>query len=103
MAFLGLVFILVSLLAFLVFARSVFGWVARAEGYSLTVETTVHDNPAVGVRFGLFRSPLRAARIPAALSSPTKGRGTIRRCSNGRMARPGDSIRGAARITAAPV
>ena len=52
--FLELVFILVSLLTFLVFARSAFGWVARAEGYSLTVETTVNDNPAVGVRFGLF-------------------------------------------------
>src|SRR5437667_5745206 len=60
-AFLELVFILVSLLAFLVFARSVFGWVARAEGYSLTVETTVHDNTAVGVRFGLF---LLASAIP---------------------------------------
>jgi uncharacterized membrane protein YjfL (UPF0719 family) len=52
--FLQLVFILVSLLTFLVFARSVFGWVARAEGYSLTFETTVNDNPAVGIRFGLF-------------------------------------------------
>jgi uncharacterized membrane protein YjfL (UPF0719 family) len=50
----GLIFILVSLLAFLVVARSVFGWVARAEGYSLTFETTVNDNPAVGIRFGLF-------------------------------------------------
>jgi uncharacterized membrane protein YjfL (UPF0719 family) len=52
--FVELVFILVSLLAFLVVARSVFGWVARAEGYSLTSETTVNDNPAVGIRFGLF-------------------------------------------------
>src|SRR5438309_637445 len=59
--FLELVFILVSLLTFLVFARSAFGWVARAEGYSLTVETTVNDNPAVGVRFGLF---LLASAIP---------------------------------------
>src|SRR5437763_3017864 len=52
--FLELLFILGSLLTFLIFARSVFGWVARAEGYSLTFETTVKDNPAVGVRFGLF-------------------------------------------------
>src|SRR5215831_9282596 len=52
--FLQLVFILVSLLTFLVFARSVFGWVGRAEGYSLTFETTVNDNPVVGIRFGLF-------------------------------------------------
>jgi len=52
--FLQLVFIFVSLLSFLVFARSVFGWVGRAEGYSLTFETTVNDNPAVGIRFGLF-------------------------------------------------
>src|SRR5262249_9911004 len=59
--FLELVFIVVSLLAFLVFARSVFGWVARAEGYSLTFETTVKDNPAVGIRFGLF---LLASTIP---------------------------------------
>src|SRR6516225_11014502 len=59
--FVELVFILVSLLAFLVFARSVFGWVARAEGYSLTIETTVKDNPAVGIRFGLF---LLASTIP---------------------------------------
>jgi len=58
---LELVFIVVSLLIFLVFARSVFGWVARAEGYSLTYETTVNDNPAVGVRFGLF---LLASAIP---------------------------------------
>src|SRR5262252_9331175 len=59
--FLQLVFILVSLLTFLVFARSVFGWVARAEGYSLSFETTVNDNPAVGIRFGLF---LLASAIP---------------------------------------
>jgi uncharacterized membrane protein YjfL (UPF0719 family) len=59
--FLALGFVLLSLLAFLVVARSVFGWVARAEGYSLTVETTVKDNPAVGVRFGLF---LLASAIP---------------------------------------
>jgi uncharacterized membrane protein YjfL (UPF0719 family) len=59
--FLDLVFILASLLAFLVFARSAFGWVARAEGYSLSFETTVNDNPAVGVRFGLF---LLASAIP---------------------------------------
>jgi uncharacterized membrane protein YjfL (UPF0719 family) len=61
MSFLELVFIVASLLIFLVFARSVFGWVARAEGYSLTYETTVNDNPAVGVRFGLF---LLASAIP---------------------------------------
>ena len=61
MNFLELLFIVVSLLIFLVFARSVFGWVARAEGYSLTYETTVNDNPAVGVRFGLF---LLASAIP---------------------------------------
>src|SRR5437870_11831442 len=61
MNFLELVFIVVSLLIFLVFARSIFGWVARAEGYSLTYETTVNDNPAVGVRFGLF---LLASAIP---------------------------------------
>src|SRR5215471_12626739 len=54
MNFLELLVILVSLLIFLVLARSVFGWAARAEGYSLTYETTVKDNPAVGVRFGLF-------------------------------------------------
>src|SRR5437868_3467638 len=59
--FLELLFILVSLLTFLVFARSVFGWVARAEGYSLSFETTINDNPAVGVRFGLF---LLASTIP---------------------------------------
>ena len=59
--FLELVFVLASLLAFLVLARSVFGWVARTEGYSLTVETTIKDNPAVGVRFGLF---LMASAIP---------------------------------------
>src|SRR5262249_38765951 len=59
--FLELVFVLGSLLAFLVVARSIFGWVARAEGYSLTFETTVNDNPAVGVRFGLF---LMASAIP---------------------------------------
>lgn len=59
--FLELVFVLASLLAFLVLARSVFGWVARTEGYSLTVETTINDNPAVGVRFGLF---LMASAIP---------------------------------------
>src|SRR5215467_27094 len=58
---LELVFVLASLLAFLVLARSVFGWVARTEGYSLTVETTINDNPAVGVRFGLF---LMASAIP---------------------------------------
>src|SRR5438552_14618739 len=61
MNLLELAFIVVSLLIFLVFARSVFGWVARAEGYSLTYETTVNDNPAVGVRFGLF---LLACAIP---------------------------------------
>src|SRR5438552_12007353 len=61
MNLLELAFIVVSLLIFLVLSRSVFGWVARAEGYSLTVETTVHDNPAVGVRFGLF---LLASAIP---------------------------------------
>jgi uncharacterized membrane protein YjfL (UPF0719 family) len=49
-----ILFILASLLCFLIFARSVFGWVGRLEGYSLTVETTINDNPAVGVRFGLF-------------------------------------------------
>jgi uncharacterized membrane protein YjfL (UPF0719 family) len=49
-----ILFILASLLCFLVFARSVFGWVGRLEGYSLTVETTINDNPAVGVRFGFF-------------------------------------------------
>jgi uncharacterized membrane protein YjfL (UPF0719 family) len=49
-----ILFILASLLCFLVFARSVFGWVGRLEGYSLTVETTINDNPAVGIRFGLF-------------------------------------------------
>ena len=59
--FLELVFVLASLLAFLVLARSVFGWVARTEGYSLTVETTIKDNPAVGVRFGLF---LMASALP---------------------------------------
>jgi len=53
-SFLEILFILGSLLAFLIFARSVFGWVGRLEGYSLTVETTINDNPAVGVRFGLF-------------------------------------------------
>ena len=69
-AFLGLVFILVSLLAFLVFARSVFGWVARAEGYSLTVETTVHDNTAVGVRFGLFLLASAMASAELRISRP---------------------------------
>src|SRR5712671_2262136 len=59
--FLELVFVLAALLTFLVLARSVFGWVARAEGYSLSFETTVNDNPAVGVRFGLF---LLASAIP---------------------------------------
>lgn len=59
--FLELGFVVLSLLAFLVIARSVFGWVARAEGYSLTFETTVKDNPAVGIRFGLF---LLASAIP---------------------------------------
>src|SRR5215471_3423551 len=59
--FLGLIFVLLSLLAFLVVARSVFGWVARAEGYSLTFETTVKDNPAVGISFGLL---LLASAIP---------------------------------------
>src|SRR5262252_7996040 len=59
--FLELVFVLASLVAFLVLARSVFGWVARTEGYSLTVETTIKDNPAVGIRFGLF---LLASSIP---------------------------------------
>jgi uncharacterized membrane protein YjfL (UPF0719 family) len=49
-----ILFILASLLCFLVFARSVFGWVGRLEGYSLTVETTINDNPAVGIRFGFF-------------------------------------------------
>jgi uncharacterized membrane protein YjfL (UPF0719 family) len=49
-----ILFILAALLCFLVFARSVFGWVGRLEGYSLTVETTINDNPAVGVRFGFF-------------------------------------------------
>lgn len=58
---LALGFVLLSLLAFLVVARSAFGWVARAEGYSLTFETTVKDNPAVGIRFGLF---LLASAIP---------------------------------------
>ena len=53
-SFLEILFILGSLLAFLIFARSVFGWVGRLEGYSLTVETSINDNPAVGVRFGLF-------------------------------------------------
>src|SRR5262249_26553950 len=52
--FLEILFIVASLLAFLVFARSVFGWVGRLEGYSLTVETTINDNPADGVRFGFF-------------------------------------------------
>src|SRR5215813_774278 len=61
MNLLELGFILLGLMAFLVVARSIFGWVARAEGYSLTYETTVNDNPAVGVRFGLF---LFAAAIP---------------------------------------
>lgn len=59
--FLELGFVIVSLLAFLVVARSAFGWVARAEGYSLSFETTVKDNPAVGIRFGLF---LLASAIP---------------------------------------
>lgn len=59
--FFELGFVLVSLLAFLIVARSVFGWVARAEGYSLSFETTVKDNPAVGIRFGLF---LLASAIP---------------------------------------
>src|SRR5215471_7634169 len=59
--FLELVFVLASLLAFLVLARSVFGWVARTEDYSLTVETTIKDNPAIGVRFRLF---LMASAIP---------------------------------------
>ena len=58
---LELAFVLLSLLFFLVVSRSVFGWVARAEGYSLTFETTVKDNPAVGIRFGLF---LLASAIP---------------------------------------
>ena len=49
-----ILFILASVLCFLVFARSVFGWVGRLEGYSLTAETTINDNPAVGVRFGFF-------------------------------------------------
>src|SRR5215467_4218873 len=69
--FLELVFVLGSLLAFLVVARSVFGWVARTEGYSLTVETTINDNPAVGVRFGLF---LMASVIPfVGLLEPSGG------------------------------
>src|SRR5215831_12105355 len=58
---LELVFVLASLVGFLVLARAAFGWVARAEGYSLTVETTINDNPAVGIRFGLF---LLATTIP---------------------------------------
>jgi uncharacterized membrane protein YjfL (UPF0719 family) len=53
-SFLEILFILASVLTFLIFARSVFGWVGRIEGYSLTVETTINDNPAVGVRFGFF-------------------------------------------------
>ena len=52
--FLEVLFILASVLSFLVVARSVFGWVGRVEGYSLTVETTINDNPAVGIRFGFF-------------------------------------------------
>jgi uncharacterized membrane protein YjfL (UPF0719 family) len=54
MTIVEILFILASLLCFLVFARSVFGWVGRLEGYSLTVETTINDNPAVGIRFGFF-------------------------------------------------
>jgi len=54
MTIVEILFILASVLCFLVFARSVFGWVGRLEGYSLTAETTVNDNPAVGVRFGFF-------------------------------------------------
>jgi uncharacterized membrane protein YjfL (UPF0719 family) len=54
MTIVEILFILASVLCFLVFARSVFGWVGRLEGYSLTAETTINDNPAVGVRFGFF-------------------------------------------------
>jgi uncharacterized membrane protein YjfL (UPF0719 family) len=68
---LEVLFILVSVLAFLIFARSVFGWVGRVEGYSLTVETTINDNPAVGVRFGLFL--LAAATSFVNLLEPSGG------------------------------
>jgi uncharacterized membrane protein YjfL (UPF0719 family) len=70
-SFLEVLFILASLLAFLIFARSVFGWVGRVEGYSLTVETTINDNPAVGVRFGFFL--LAAATSFVNLLEPSGG------------------------------
>ncbi len=35
-------------------ARTIFGWVCRLEGFSMNHETTVNDNPAVGIRYALF-------------------------------------------------
>jgi uncharacterized membrane protein YjfL (UPF0719 family) len=70
-SFLEILFILASVLTFLIFARSVFGWVGRIEGYSLTAETTINDNPAVGVRFGFFL--LAAATSFVNLLEPSGG------------------------------
>lgn len=35
-------------------SRFIFGLLCRAEGYSLTTETTVNDNPALGIRYAFF-------------------------------------------------
>lgn len=44
----------VAMLGVVIVARAVFGLVCRAEGFSLTRETVVNDNPAIGIRYAAF-------------------------------------------------
>ncbi len=46
--------LVVMMLALLIVARLVFGVVSRLEGFSLTYETVINDNPAIGIRYGTF-------------------------------------------------
>lgn len=52
--FLGSLVVAVAMLGVMVVARALFGVLCRVEGYSLTKETVVNDNPAIGIRYALF-------------------------------------------------
>lgn len=52
--FLGPFIVVGAMLGVIIVARAVFGVLCRIEGYSLTQETVVNDNPAIGIRYALF-------------------------------------------------
>ncbi len=54
MEFISTGFLTLSVMALIVVARVVFGIICRLEGFSFSREMVENDNPAIGVRVGLF-------------------------------------------------